>query len=166
MGCFLPPSDVNVVDLKREENTFPSHLVTVPDSDSTLLFDLLSSLILYHQLIFSGLGCFFFFNFSWTSADFSWDLAALFVTRLLSLKDLFCLVNCFIDCVYFVQIPKLLPIHCAASTQSEYSQDRIFSTQMISSLFLWVLRYQFVYLIFIASGWNSELFTKLKTLQT
>lgn len=96
--------------------------------------------------------CFFLFFLSlyWLLV---WVLRAPFVICL-SPKDLLGLVNCLVDCVYFVQILKMVPIHCVASTQPGYSRGIIFSTQMISSLFLWAVNVKWsVCLPYFADFW-------------
>lgn len=112
---FSPPSNVNVIGL-REEKMIPSNPVTVADSDSTLLLAWhteFSWTVPPINLLWGCLLGFFFLFFISLCRLLVRVLTALFVTCLLSLKDLFCLVNCFIACVYFVQIPKMVTIHCS-----------------------------------------------------
>lgn len=160
---FFPSSNVNVDLTKQVKRNFikSGHCCRQCHSIVPCLSEFSSTLSLIN------LPCFFLFFISLYRL-LVWVLSALFVICL-SLKDLLGLVNCLIACVYFVQILKMVPIHCAASTQPGYSRCIFFSTQMISSLFLWAVNVHlfgepFVYLILWTSEWNVKIFTKLKTL--
>lgn len=146
----------------------PLHLVAITESNSTLL---LTWLI---EFSWALPGINFPIVYSVCFVDFFiphrlWILTAQFITSLSSLKGLFCLVNCFIICIYLVAFSQ----YELYAVQSQLNSARvIFFIILKRNLMgfqpyffeLWVLRYLFIYFIFVASGWNSGIFTKLKTL--
>lgn len=149
MGCFFPSSNVNV-DLASEEK---SNLIKSGHCCRQCLsiVPCLSDRVLFNCII-NYLLCFSYFFISLYRL-LVWVLRALFVICL-SLKDLIGFVNCLIACVYLVQILKMATIHCAALTWPGYSRVLIFSTQVISSLFLWAVNVKWsVYLPYFAGFW-------------